>query len=937
MENKRMMYQQRTLNFEALESKELAHVAETTSEPPPADQGRQKPPPLIRPDRQIVYADSPNHFHWPDAKPLHDHDTITVDRITDDIDGPAHRFVIKRGDTVEAYMAHDNFHVGQVIGVSHARQEVRVAWDDTLEKGGWFHVGRIYPAAEKDELPSPALRDRRAKLSALIESVNARYGNGLIETDRVPPTEEPPAVVINDGLIIVPVGFKETNARVNVDEAKSESPITATMPYTFDEFKAFFRGHSETPVAFEDFQSEFHRIWESQDALKGELASRFKAKELAALASRFGSWTAKRSTKEENAAHVVSKMLAYFVLDDTVSYSPFSGETYELAVKNKVEALTAGEYARHFEKKQEASLAQEKALTNPESFSEFRTFIIDKGEEALSDEQLARYDALHADLSRERRAKETPAVVAKFQNEDLQGVAFTVKEGFHDKRQCPLWIVQLETRVERDAFNELNRKAKMLSGWYSSFKKEDAGFQFMGKENADRFCSLLQGDADRSEVLQARKERKELSAAERLHELAKELFERAEQTIERSNDSLQNTARRADIQAGVRGRAYADQALSRTLHSIAEAMSRGEAQYLDGIRHKSHVETLDAILHRAKWARIRAHKQAPRESRFEHGRRVDRIENEPAGPVTVRFAEYPYPYFYKRTLQELVAAGHNRTGVKQAAQKMAKRLAREREDGVTFKAEHDIAAVLDFIERAKASGVDTERAAMATDDYKRLQRAGITDIHELRAALREYLGHRGEARGDSPVQIAERELIGMKLPGFFPTPRPVIEQMLELADIEPQHRVLEPSCGKGDILDAIKENFPEASVHAIEFNRTLSDVLSAKGYEVEYGDFLEHQGVYERILMNPPFEHGADMTHIEHAYSLLAPGGRLVSVISEGPFFRSDKQSVSFRAWLDGVAGETEELPEDAFRGREAFRETGVRTRLLTVCKPCRG
>lgn len=936
MEKKPMMYQQRTLDFEAISSKETAHVAETTSEPPPADQGRQKPPPLVRPDRQIVYPDAPNHFHWPDAKLLHDHDTITVDRITDDIDGPAHRFVIKRGDTIEAYMAHDNFHVGQIIGVSHARQEVRVAWDDTLEKGGWFHVGRIYPAAPTDELPSPALHDRRANLSTLIETVNARYGNGLTETDRVPSTEEPPAVAINDRLIIVPVGFKETKPRVEQAEAKSEPPITATTPYTFDEFKLFFRGHSETPVAFESFQAEFHRIWESQEALKAELATRFKAKELAVLASRFGSWTAKRSTKEQNAAHIVSKMLGYFVVDGTVSYSPFSGETYELAVKKRVEALTAGEYHRAFEKKQEESLAQEKALTNPETFSEFRTFIIANREDALSNEQLARYDALHADISRERRAKEAPATVAKFQSEELQGVAFTVKEGFHDKRQCPLWIVQLETRVEREAFNELNRKAKMLSGWYSSFKKEDAGFQFMSKENADRFCSLLQSDADRSDVLEARKERKELSAAERLHELAKELFDRAEQTIERSNESLQNTARRADMQAGIRGRSYADQALSRTLHSIAEAMSRGEAQYLDGIRHKSHVETLDAILHRAKWARIRAHKQTPGESRYEHGRRVDRIEDQPVGPETVRFAEYSYPCFYKRALQELVAAGQNRTGVKQAAEKMRKRLAREQEDCVTFKADHDIEAVTDFIERARAAGLDTERAAMAIEEYKRLQRAGITDIHELRAALREYLGHRGEARGDSPVLVAERELIGKKLPGFFPTPRPVIEQMLELADIEPEHRVLEPSCGKGDILDAIKEACPDVSMHAIEFNRTLADVLSAKGHEVEYGDFLEHQGVYDRILMNPPFEHGADMTHIQHAYSLLASGGRVVSVISEGPFFRSDKQSTSFREWLDDVAGETQELPEDAFRGREAFRETGVRTRLLTVSKPNR-
>ena len=134
--NKKMpRMQQRTLDFERPSADEPKHVAVSTSLPPPAKETKSSP--LVRPDRQIVYEDAPNHYDWPDATLLHDHDTITVDRIVDDIDGPAHRFVIKRGDTVEAHLAHEKFHVGEVIGISHARQEVRVAWDNSLEKGGW--------------------------------------------------------------------------------------------------------------------------------------------------------------------------------------------------------------------------------------------------------------------------------------------------------------------------------------------------------------------------------------------------------------------------------------------------------------------------------------------------------------------------------------------------------------------------------------------------------------------------------------------------------------------------------------------------------------------------------------------------------------------------------------------------------------------------------
>jgi len=889
MENKSMLYIQRALNFDAPENAEATLVAEQTSQPPPADQARNAPP-LVRPDRQLTY-DGLDAYEWPDPATLHDRDTITVDRIRDDIDGPSHRFVIKRNDTVEVFFSAEKVEVGEVIGVSHANEQVCVQFAGGTH-GIWFSKGQIYPAIESQ----PDRPHQGQPLSEIIAAVNFEHGAGLAEADRVPP------------------------------------PTPSFAPYTFDEFKVFHREFPSGSIAFADYREQFERLYATQDAVKAELTSRFRAKQLAGLASLMGSWAFKRSTKDENAAHIVSKMLSYFTLGSGICYQP-SRETYEEAVAKKVRAVTEGEYARYFEKKQEDSLAHEKALTNPETFEEFRTFIIDKGEDALTDEQLARYDALHADITRERRKNETPSTVTKFQSEELRGIEFTLKEGFHDKRQCPLWIVQLQTRVEREAFNELNRKAKMLGGWYSSFKKADAGFQFLNKDNSDKFCSLLQEDADRRDVLEARQERKELTTAERLHELADELFSRAIATVERSNESLQNTARRADIQAGVRGQAYADQAMSRTLHSIAEALSRGEVNYLDGIRHMTHVDTLDAVLYLAKWARVRACKRQDEESTLQHDRRSDRIEHERISLATIRFAEYPYPWIHKRNVAELITKCRNRSGVKQAADKMAKRLAREKEEYVTFKAEHDIAALADFVDRAKGAGVDVDYVASGMEKYKRLNRAGITDIHELRAALREYLNHRAEARGDDPVKVAERELIGKDLPGFFPTPRSVIERMLELAEIERGQKVLEPSCGKGDILDAIKEECSDVELVAIERNYALSDILAARGHDVTFGDFLEHHDTYDRIVMNPPFENGQDIEHVRHAYSLLRPGGRLVSVMSTGPFFREDKNARAFREWLEDVNANVEWLPDDAFKGREAFRQTGVRTRLVTVTK----
>jgi 16S rRNA G1207 methylase RsmC len=35
--------------------------------------------------------------------------------------------------------------------------------------------------------------------------------------------------------------------------------------------------------------------------------------------------------------------------------------------------------------------------------------------------------------------------------------------------------------------------------------------------------------------------------------------------------------------------------------------------------------------------------------------------------------------------------------------------------------------------------------------------------------------------------------------------------------------------------------------------------------------------------MNPPFANGQDIKHIEHALTLLKPGGRLVAICANGP------------------------------------------------------
>jgi protein-L-isoaspartate O-methyltransferase len=184
------------------------------------------------------------------------------------------------------------------------------------------------------------------------------------------------------------------------------------------------------------------------------------------------------------------------------------------------------------------------------------------------------------------------------------------------------------------------------------------------------------------------------------------------------------------------------------------------------------------------------------------------------------------------------------------------------------------------------------------------------------------------------------------VPGFFPTPAALVQEMIDLADVRSGHKVLEPSAGIGSIVDLLPEG---VDVVCCEVRPTLVEILAMKGYKVIEGDFLERfslfdpvDGVgtvkpemaqFDRILMNPPFESGQDVDHIRHAFKLLKPGGRLAALCSSGPFFRSDRKSLEFRDWLVSVGAAVDDVPADAFKGPSAFRSTGVSCKMIGIAR----
>lgn len=159
------------------------------------------------------------------------------------------------------------------------------------------------------------------------------------------------------------------------------------------------------------------------------------------------------------------------------------------------------------------------------------------------------------------------------------------------------------------------------------------------------------------------------------------------------------------------------------------------------------------------------------------------------------------------------------------------------------------------------------------------------------------------------------------------------------AEIGGRLRILEPSAGNGALADPVRDM--GAAVECIEMDTGRAAVLRAKGHSVTQRDFLTMSptdfagGLFDGVVMNPPFDRGRDCDHVRHALQFVKPGGFVLAIMSASAEVAEDKRRQAFRAHLAktcSAAGRYysdrwfQDLPEGS------FAHAGTMVNAVTLC-----
>lgn len=156
---------------------------------------------------------------------------------------------------------------------------------------------------------------------------------------------------------------------------------------------------------------------------------------------------------------------------------------------------------------------------------------------------------------------------------------------------------------------------------------------------------------------------------------------------------------------------------------------------------------------------------------------------------------------------------------------------------------------------------------------------GPEALRDVNRALAEFYGDvLPDAAEERPAAPRAGTAVAKDLQ-YYPTPEKVVERVLGDLYLRAGERVLEPSCGCGRFLDALRAR--GARVFGIEVDPSRAAQCRARGHSVLTANFLETEPTadFDMVVMNPPFYGRHYAKHVEHAARFLRPGGCLTAIL----------------------------------------------------------
>lgn len=177
---------------------------------------------------------------------------------------------------------------------------------------------------------------------------------------------------------------------------------------------------------------------------------------------------------------------------------------------------------------------------------------------------------------------------------------------------------------------------------------------------------------------------------------------------------------------------------------------------------------------------------------------------------------------------------------------------------------------------------------------------------------------------------------------FYPTPKNLIDKMLDGLEWKMIHTILEPSAGKGNIVEVLREKQKfnnkwyttiKLDIDCIESDENLRAILKEKNIRVVHDDFLTYDTMkeYDLIVMNPPFSNGCK--HLLKALEFQQRNGGAVICLLNAETLKNEcnNERIMLNRMLREYNADVQYI-RDAFV--DAERKTGVEVALVKVKLP---